>query len=133
MVTAMDNIQDLASQVEVLLSSNPEYEARRQNVWNSIPPHLTPPIAIPKNAQEVSTVVKHAVKTGASFTLPILETVLGSTATTCTKRVDFMIAARQGDEIGFYQARLREAVEKAKVKGIELRIHISVTGDGQLR
>lgn len=78
------------------------------------------------------TLVLISASTGASYTLPILESVLSSTATICTQRVDFLLTARQGDEIGFYRDRLHEALAKAGERGIELSVHIAVTGNGQL-
>ncbi|KAK7949444.1 ferric/cupric reductase transmembrane component 7 [Apiospora saccharicola] len=78
------------------------------------------------------TLVLISASTGASFTLPILESVLGSKDTICTKRIDFLLAARQGDEVGFYLARLHEALAKAAGRGIELSVSIAVTGSGQL-
>lgn len=78
------------------------------------------------------TLVLISASTGASFTLPILESVLDSKDTICTKRIDFLLAARQGDEVGFYLARLHEALAKAAGRGIELSVSIAVTGSGQL-
>jgi NAD(P)H-flavin reductase len=78
------------------------------------------------------TLILISASTGASFTLPILESLLESKATKCTKRVDFVLAARQGEEVGFYHERLHEAIDKARSAGIDLRVHIAVTGDGQL-
>ncbi|OTB05001.1 hypothetical protein M426DRAFT_73129 [Hypoxylon sp. CI-4A] len=78
------------------------------------------------------TLVLISASTGASYTLPVLENVLHSTATSCIKRVDFLLVARQGEEVSFYHERLREATERAKTAGIELTVHIAVTGDGQL-
>ncbi|KAK8090480.1 hypothetical protein PG997_005441 [Apiospora hydei] len=78
------------------------------------------------------TLVLISASTGASFTLPILESVLDSKATICTKRIDFLLAARQGDEVGFYLGRLHEALAKAAERGIELSVSIAVTGSGQL-
>ncbi|KAI0392203.1 ferric reductase like transmembrane component-domain-containing protein [Xylariaceae sp. FL0594] len=73
-----------------------------------------------------------SASTGASFTLPILESLLESKTTNCTKRVEFLLAARQGEEVGFYHERLHEAIDKAQSVGIELTVHIAVTGSGQL-
>jgi len=73
-----------------------------------------------------------SASTGASFTLPILESLLESKTTKCTKRVDFLLAARQGEEVGFYHDRLHEAIDKAQSVGIDLIVHIAVTGNGQL-
>ncbi|KAI2464128.1 ferric reductase like transmembrane component-domain-containing protein [Annulohypoxylon bovei var. microspora] len=78
------------------------------------------------------TLVFISASTGASYTLPVLENVLKSTATSCIKRVDFLLAAKQGEEISFYHERLHEAIEKAKSVGIELAVHIAVTGEEQL-
>lgn len=78
------------------------------------------------------TLVLISASTGASFTLPILESVLDSKGTICTKRIDFLLAARQGDEVGFYLGRLHEALAKAAGRGIELSVSIAVTGSGQL-
>ncbi|KAI1496473.1 ferric reductase like transmembrane component-domain-containing protein [Biscogniauxia marginata] len=78
------------------------------------------------------TLVLISASTGASFTLPILESVLHSKETRCTKRVDFLLATRQGEEIGFYHKRLHEAIEMAESTGIELTVYIAVTGNGQL-
>ncbi|KAI1202448.1 ferric reductase like transmembrane component-domain-containing protein [Nemania serpens] len=73
-----------------------------------------------------------SASTGASFTLPILESLLESKATRCTKRVDFLLAAKQGEEVGLYLDRLHEAIDKAESAGIELTVHIAVTGNGEL-
>lgn len=78
------------------------------------------------------TLVLVSASTGASFTLPILESVLQCKSTICTKRIDFLLAARQGEEIGFYLDRLHEALDRANDKGIALSVHIAVTGNGQL-
>ncbi|KAI0414423.1 ferric reductase like transmembrane component-domain-containing protein [Xylaria grammica] len=78
------------------------------------------------------TLILISASTGASFTLPILESLLESKATNCTKRVDFLLAAKQGEEVGFYLDRLHEAIDKAQSVGIDLKVHIAVTGNGQL-
>ncbi|KAK6207153.1 hypothetical protein LQW54_007470 [Pestalotiopsis sp. IQ-011] len=78
------------------------------------------------------TLVLVSASTGASFTLPILESVLQCKSTVCTKRIDFLLAARQGEETAFYLDRLHEALDRANDKGIALSVHIAVTGSGQL-
>lgn len=90
------------------------------------------PYGQPPRWDVFETLVLISASTGASYTLPILESVLNSTATICTKRVDFLLSARQGEEIGFYLERLHEALAKANERGIELSVHIAVTGNGQL-
>jgi NAD(P)H-flavin reductase len=78
------------------------------------------------------TLVLISASTGASFTLPILESVLQAKSANCTKRIDYILTTRQGEEIGFYHDRLHEALSKAADKGIELTVHIAVTGNGEL-
>ncbi|KAI5918367.1 ferric reductase like transmembrane component-domain-containing protein [Camillea tinctor] len=90
------------------------------------------PYGHPPRWDVFETLVLISASTGASFTLPILESALRSKATRCTKRIDFLLAVRYGDEIEFYHQRLHEALEMAKSIGIELTIHIAVTGNGQL-
>ncbi|KAK8048125.1 hypothetical protein PG994_009855 [Apiospora phragmitis] len=71
------------------------------------------------------TLVLISASTGASFTLPILESVLDAKdQTICTKRIDFLLAARQG--------RRGRALARAAERGIELSVSIAVTGNGQL-
>ncbi|KAI0201348.1 ferric reductase like transmembrane component-domain-containing protein [Astrocystis sublimbata] len=90
------------------------------------------PYGSPKRYDIFETLLLISASTGASFTLPILESLLESKTTKCTRRIEFLLAARQGDEIEFYQDRLHEAIDKAQSLGIELTVHIAVTGDGQL-
>ncbi|ORY59174.1 ferric-chelate reductase [Pseudomassariella vexata] len=78
------------------------------------------------------TLVLISASTGTSFTLPILESVLQTRSATCTKKIDFILTARQGEEIGFYHERLHEAIALAADRGIDLSVHIAVTGHGQL-
>ncbi|KAI0379559.1 ferric reductase like transmembrane component-domain-containing protein [Hypomontagnella monticulosa] len=78
------------------------------------------------------TMILISASTGASYTLPILESVLNSESASCTKRLDFLVAAKQGEEVRFYQERLHEAIGKAESLGIELIVHIAITEDDQL-
>ncbi|KAJ3568581.1 hypothetical protein NPX13_g6374 [Xylaria arbuscula] len=78
------------------------------------------------------TLILISASTGTSFTLPILDSLLESKGTNCMKRVDFLLAGKQGEEVGFYHERLHEAIDKAQSIGIDLTIHIAVTGNGQL-
>lgn len=90
------------------------------------------PYGKPPRWDAFETLVFISASTGASYTLPILESVLRSSGGKCTKRIDFLLAARQGEEVRFYHERLREAFEEATAAGIEINVHISVTGNGQL-
>ncbi|KAK8124274.1 ferric-chelate reductase [Apiospora kogelbergensis] len=97
------------------------------------------PYGRPPRWDVFETLVLVSASTGASFTLPILESVLDAAGedgdgkrAICTRRVDFLLAARQGDEVGFYVARLHEALAKAAARGVELTVAVAVTGRGQL-
>ncbi|KAL7627218.1 ferric-chelate reductase Frp1 [Parahypoxylon ruwenzoriense] len=90
------------------------------------------PYGHPPKWDSFETLVLISASTGASYTLPILESVLHSKAASCIKRVDFLLAARLGEEVSYYRERLSEVTEKAKNVGIELSVHIAVTGNGQL-
>ncbi|KAH6635757.1 hypothetical protein F5144DRAFT_155238 [Chaetomium tenue] len=85
------------------------------------------PYGAPPRWDIYETIVLISASTGASFTLPILESLLQSKATKCVKRVDFLLAARQGEEIDFYVSRLHELLERANEVGIEISVHIAVT------
>lgn len=90
------------------------------------------PYGRPSRWDVFETLIFISASTGASFTLPILESILESKVTKCTKRIDFLLAAKQGDEVGFYHDRLHEAIDKAHSVGIDLTVHIAVTGSGEL-
>ncbi|KAJ4290043.1 ferric-chelate reductase Frp1 [Collariella sp. IMI 366227] len=85
------------------------------------------PYGSPPRGDIHETVVLISASTGASFTVPILEGLLQSKATNCVKRVDFLLAARQGDEIEFYVSRLHELIEHARDVGVKLSVRIAVT------
>jgi predicted ferric reductase len=85
------------------------------------------PYGLPPRWDIYETLILISASTGASFTVPILESVLQAKGTICTKRIDFLLAAKQGDEIDFYVRRLHELIDRAKNVGIELSVHIAVT------
>ncbi|KAK5659778.1 hypothetical protein OQA88_989 [Cercophora sp. LCS_1] len=85
------------------------------------------PFGTPPRWDIYETLVLISASTGASFTLPILESVLRTDKTNCAKRIHFLLTARQGEEIDFYVRRLHELIERAKDVGIEFLVHIAVT------
>ncbi|KAJ8126388.1 hypothetical protein O1611_g7249 [Lasiodiplodia mahajangana] len=78
------------------------------------------------------TLVLISASTGASFTLPILESLLESKDAYCARRVDFVLAAKAGEDVEFYLNRLYAAIVKADSIGIDLMVHVAMTGNGQL-
>ncbi|KAB5517520.1 hypothetical protein GE09DRAFT_978915 [Coniochaeta sp. 2T2.1] len=89
------------------------------------------PYGLPPRWDIYETLILISASTGASFTLPILESVLNTKKSVCTRRIDFLLAAKEGEEIQFYVSRLHELIETAKEVGIELLVHVAVTRSGQ--
>jgi predicted ferric reductase len=87
------------------------------------------PYGVPPRWDIYETLVLISASTGASFTLPILESVLDAKNAVCTKRIDFLLTAKQGEEIDFYVGRLHDLIQRAKTVGIDLLVHIAVTRD----
>ncbi|KAL1873473.1 hypothetical protein VTK73DRAFT_921 [Phialemonium thermophilum] len=92
---------------------------------------ISGPYGMPPRWDIYENVVLVSASTGASFTLPILESIVQTRKTICTKRVDFLLAAKQDEEIDFYVTRLHELIESATEVGIELSVHIAVTRGGK--
>ncbi|KAH9230961.1 hypothetical protein K456DRAFT_1842249 [Colletotrichum gloeosporioides 23] len=82
------------------------------------------PYGHPPASSHYETLVLIAASTGASFTLSMLEGVITTDKKTCVTRVDFLIMAKEADEIAFYVERLQEL----KSMCMELNVHIAVTG-----
>ena len=72
------------------------------------------------------TLVLVCASTGASFTLPILETVLNDPC--CMKRVDCLFLVRHKSHIDGYLSRLRAAVSHPRSSEVSLQIIVAVTG-----
>lgn len=89
------------------------------------------PYGAPPRWDIYETLILISASTGASFTLPLLESVITTKQRVCTKRIDFLLAARQGEEIDFYLTRLHELIDKARDVGIELLVHVAVTQNGE--
>lgn len=91
---------------------------------------VTGPYGLPPRWDIYETLVLISASTGTSFTLPILESVLMARGnkSLCTQRIDFLLAAKTGDEIDYYAERLHEMIDRAAELGVELKVHIAVTG-----
>lgn len=89
---------------------------------------VTGPFGNPPRWDTYDVLVLISASTGASFTLPILESIVRSGKKTCVRRIDFILTARKAEETEFYLQRLREALVKGKEKGIEMHAHVAITG-----
>lgn len=83
------------------------------------------PFGAPPAWSSFETLVLIAASTGASFTLPILESVIDDPC--CVQSIDFLLLVRQREHSNYYAERLRSAIPRAAAKGIRLRVEIAVT------
>ncbi|ATZ52768.1 hypothetical protein BCIN_08g04060 [Botrytis cinerea B05.10] len=87
------------------------------------------PYGVPPNWSSYETILLISASTGASYTLPILESILHNPAPTCVQRIQFLLVVRERSHIEFYTKRLGSALALADKKGIQLIVKIAVTGN----
>ncbi|RAL68413.1 hypothetical protein DID88_007144 [Monilinia fructigena] len=87
------------------------------------------PYGVPPNWSSYETILLISASTGASYTLPILESILHNPASTCVQRIRFLLVVRERSHIKFYTKRLGRALTLADKRGIQLMVKIAVTGD----
>lgn len=75
------------------------------------------------------TIVLISASTGASFTLPILESILLEPC--CVSRIDCLLLVRDRVHVDAYLQRLKAAAAHDQVSKVDLRIEIAVTGEVQ--
>ena len=99
---------------------------RRAVTSTSVTAFLTGPFGNLPTWNTYETLVLISASTGASFTLPILETVLKDPC--CVKRVDCLLLVRHKSHLSGYVAQLEAAASRAKSSEISLRIEVAITG-----
>jgi hypothetical protein len=92
---------------------------------------VTGPFGCPPAWNSFETLVLISASTGASFTMPILESILSNKGNTCVSRINVLMIVRRRCGIDAYLPRLNEAVVKAEAVGIELSITVAVTGESE--
>lgn len=85
------------------------------------------PFGAPPRWNTYETMVLIGASTGASFVVPILESIADSGRDSCTRNVQIVLAARTNEEIEYYAKRAEEAGRIASSKGLRVEIHIAVT------
>ncbi|KAH0548094.1 hypothetical protein GP486_008172, partial [Trichoglossum hirsutum] len=85
------------------------------------------PYGAPPDWSAYETLILISASTGASFTLPILESVLHGSNSVCVQRISFLLIARQRAHIEFYTQRLLDAIAHAESIGIDLTVEIAIT------
>jgi ferredoxin-NADP reductase len=86
------------------------------------------PYGSPPRWDAFETLLLISASTGASFTLPILESLLHNQAI-CTKRISFLLVVHHRRHIDFYERRLSDALNRADAQGISLTVEIAMTRD----
>ncbi|KAI9767491.1 MAG: hypothetical protein M1839_004502 [Geoglossum umbratile] len=102
----------------------------REDKVASLTAFIAGPYGAPPNWSAYETLILISASTGASFTLPIVESVLYSSSTMCVRRISFLLIVRQRTHIEFYTQRLLDALARAETTGINLSVEIAIT-DGR--
>jgi hypothetical protein len=98
---------------------------------SSLTGFIAGPYGTPPAWEAYESLVLISASTGASFTMPILESILTSKTTVCTQRISFLLLVRKRSQIDFYVKPLEAAISHAEYRGIELRVEIAITGDAE--
>jgi len=107
------------------------YAMKAQGIGgNSLTGFIAGPYGTPSAWEAYESLLLISASTGASFTMPILESILACKRTICTQRIHFLLVVRKRSHIDFYVQRLNAALYHAEARGIELKVEIAITGDG---
>lgn len=94
---------------------------------------LSGPYGVPPRWDIYETMVLIGASTGASFTIPILESAARAESKACVKRIDVVLISKTAKEIEYYVQRAKDAAKVAREKGMDVRLHIAITGGSSLR
>ncbi|KAL2075687.1 hypothetical protein VTL71DRAFT_630 [Oculimacula yallundae] len=86
------------------------------------------PYGAPPRWEAFETLILISASTGASYTLPILESLLACPTTICTQRIFFLLVVRDRPHCQYYEERLSKALGQAEARDIDLDIQIAITG-----
>ncbi|KAG6289359.1 hypothetical protein E4U46_002629 [Claviceps purpurea] len=127
--------------VQLIIRAHKGFSRR---VWNHAVKHadktltgfVVGPFGVTTNWNSYETMILLGASTGASFTIPILEHIASMTTRICVRRIEVALIARTSEEIEYYVQRAKKAASMALGKGIEVTLHIALTGlpiDGDSR
>jgi NAD(P)H-flavin reductase len=100
---------------------------KQRTARSSLIGFIAGPYGVPPKWEAYETLVLISASTGASFTLPILESILDNPGTICTQRIKFLLVVRERSHIDYYVKRLSDALANAETVGISLDVEIAVT------
>ncbi|KAI9051444.1 hypothetical protein LZ554_004490 [Drepanopeziza brunnea f. sp. 'monogermtubi'] len=103
-------------------------QANQVTAKNSLTGFISGPYGAPPHWEAFETLVLISASTGASYTLPILESLLACPTTICTERISFLLIVRESSHCEYYQNRLSQALAQAEARGIDLNVEIAITG-----
>lgn len=86
------------------------------------------PFGVTTKWDTYETLILIGASTGASFTIPILEYVANAKYKSCVRRIETTLVAKTTEELEYYVQRARDAAKVAQEKGIDVRLHIAITG-----
>ncbi|TAQ89268.1 hypothetical protein B7494_g2395 [Chlorociboria aeruginascens] len=110
-----------------------QYAMRTQGTTQStLTGFVTGPYGTLPKWEAYETLILISASTGASFTLPILESILNNPGPICIQRIKFLLVVRERDQIEYYIKRLSDVLANAEAMGIDLDIEITITGDEEL-
>lgn len=92
---------------------------------------LSGPYGAPPRWDVYETMVLIGASTGASFVIPLLESAATAEGKMCVKRIEVALMAKTAEELSYYVERVKEAAQTAADKGIDVRLHIAITGSSQ--
>ncbi|KAK5989687.1 Ferric/cupric reductase transmembrane component 7-like protein [Cladobotryum mycophilum] len=95
---------------------------------NSLTGFLSGPYGVPPRWDIYETMVLIGASTGASFTVPILESAARADDRACLRKMEVVLMAKTETEIEYYLERSREAGKTLREKGVDVRIHVAITG-----
>lgn len=107
------------------------HEHASKNPDSELTGFVSGPYGVPPRWDIYETLVLIGASTGASFTLPILESVANDKGTNCTRRIEVVLIARTAEEISYYVERTEAAGRIARARGVTVRIHVAITGGNQ--
>lgn len=92
---------------------------------------LSGPYGAPPQWAAYETLVLIGASTGASFVVPILESLARTRGrSACVRRADVVLVAKTSEELTYYLERSRDAVRQARARGVDVRLHVATTGGG---
>ena len=99
---------------------------RRANSSATVTAFLTGPFGNLPTWNTFETLILISASTGASFTLPVLESVL--TDPCCVRRIQCLLLVRHKSHIDGYVSRLRAAASHPRSQEVLLHVMVAVTG-----